>query len=359
MLININKPFLPPLEAYQKYLKEIWNRNWLTNNGPVVNELEVKLKKYLGVEDLLFVSNGTIALQIAIKALELNGEIITTPFSYVATTSSIVWENCNPIFVDIDKNTFNINPDLIEAAITDKTSAILATHVYGNPCEIDAIEQIAKKYRLKVIYDAAHCFGTLYKGKSVLNFGDISTISFHATKTFHTTEGGAIVTTKPELHKKMSFLRNFGHNGPNKFASVGINGKNSEFHAAMGVVNLKYADHILAKRKDDHLIYDKWLEPLNLQKPKINSKAVYNHAYYPVVFKTEQDCLKVLDELKRNRIGARRYFYPVLSSLCYINPQEMPVAENIAARILSLPLYEQLTKAELDMICRIVIRSLK
>ncbi|MEP7253984.1 MAG: aminotransferase class I/II-fold pyridoxal phosphate-dependent enzyme, partial [Ginsengibacter sp.] len=206
-MININKPFLPPIEEYQKYVTQIWERNWLTNNGPLVNELELQLKQFLYVDHLLYLSNGTIALQIAIKALQLKGDVITTPFSYVATTSSIIWEGCNPVFVDIDANTLNIDHAKIESAITVKTSAIIATHTYGNPCNIEAIQQIAHRHNLKVIYDAAHCFGTKYKGKSVYSYGDISTASFHATKIFHTIEGGAVVTQDPDLLKKMAYMR--------------------------------------------------------------------------------------------------------------------------------------------------------
>src|SRR5690606_18072879 len=221
-MIPVTKPFLPPQEEYEKYLDGIWKREWLTNNGPLVNELELQLKEYLGLKHILYVSNGTIALQMAIKALELKGEIITTQFSFVATTSSIVWEGCKPVFVDIDQATLNIDPSKIEAAITSETSGILATHVYGNPCDIEAIQAIADKHGLKVIYDAAHCFGTKYKGRSVFEYGDISTTSFHATKLFHTIEGGAVFTKDPEVLKKLSFLRNFGHNGPEKYEGVGI-----------------------------------------------------------------------------------------------------------------------------------------
>ena len=212
-MIPVTKPFLPKAKEYDVYIQSIWDRQWLTNNGPLVNEFELKLKNYLNIEHLLYVSNGTVALQIAIKALELKGEIITTPFSFVATTSSIVWEGCKPVFADIEPDTFNIDPQKIEAAITPNTSAILATHVYGNPCDIDAIQEIADKHGLKVIFDAAHCFGTQYKGKSVFEYGDISTTSFHATKLFHSIEGGAVFTRKPQLLKKMAFMRNFGHNG--------------------------------------------------------------------------------------------------------------------------------------------------
>ncbi len=357
-MIPVTKPFLPPIEEYQAYLQEVWERNWLTNNGPLVNDLELKLKEYLGLSHVLFLSNGTIALQIAIKALDLEGEIITTPFSYVATTSSIVWENCIPVFADIDPHSFNIDPNDIESCITDKTSAILATHVYGNPCDIDAIQEIADKYNLKVIYDAAHCFGTKYKGQSVLEYGDISTISFHATKLFHTTEGGAVITKSQELNRKMDLLRNFGHDGPDVFSAVGVNGKNSELHAAMGLVNLRYANSILAKRKNDHALYDQHLNRLNLQKPYIGDKAAFNYAYYPVVFESEEVCLKVFNILARNRIYARRYFYPALSELYYVNKRkELPVALDVAKRVLCLPLYYQMTEAEVDMVCKLIKKA--
>ncbi|MCP4440176.1 MAG: DegT/DnrJ/EryC1/StrS family aminotransferase [Aureispira sp.] len=357
-MINVTRPFLPPLAEYQQYIADIWDRNWLTNNGPLVKELEAQLRAYLNTEKLLFLSNGTIALQIAIKALDLQGEIITTPFSYVATTSSIVWENCTPVFVDIDKESFNIDPKLIEASITDKTSAILATHVYGNPCDIDAIATIAEKHNLKVIYDAAHCFGTLYKGKSVFEYGDVSTTSFHATKLFHTTEGGAVVAKDSAILTCMERMRNFGHAGPDKFKGIGINGKNSEMHAAMGLANMKYVDHILAKRELDHKLYDQRLEALQLQKPKIDDKATFNYAYYAVVFRTTEECIKVFKALADNEIGARRYFYPVLSSLDYVDPQTMPVAEDIAQRVLCLPLYEQLTEDDIEKICTVILKTL-
>lgn len=358
-MIEVTRPFLPPKEEYEKYLSEVWERNWLTNNGPLVNELELQLKKYLGINHLLYLNNGTIAIQIAIKALGLKGGIITTPFSYVATTSSIVWESCVPVFVDIDKDSFNINPDLIEAAITPNTTGILATHVYGNPCDVVAIDKIAKKHNLKVIYDGAHCFGTTFNGKSILNYGDVSTISFHATKLFHTVEGGAVVTNNPEVLRVMARMRNFGHNGPDKFDGVGINGKNSEFHAAMGLVNLKYASHILEKRKKDHAAYDTWLNQLNLQKPSIMEGVQFNHSYYPVVFDSEETCVKVFEALAQQRISARRYFYPVLSNLNYVEKQTMPVADEVSRKILCLPLFEQLKSSELDMICRIILRTVK
>lgn len=360
-MINVTQPFLPPKEEYQRYVEKIWDRNWLTNNGPLVNELELNLKEFLKLKHLLYVSNGTIALQLAIKALDLKGEIITTPFSYVATTSSIVWEGCTPVFVDIDEHTFNIDPDKIEASITDKTSAILATHVYGNACEIDKIDDIAKKYNLKVIYDAAHCFGTTYKGESVLDFGDISTISFHATKLFHTVEGGAVVTKDPDVLKRLAYLRNFGHNGKEEFQGIGINGKNSEFHAAMGLVNLKYAQHILDKRKKDFHRYVNNLKGLDLIQPTIIKESQCNYAYFPVVFSTSGYCKLVLKELEKSKIFARRYFYPLLSKLDYLEDTSvpLPIAEEISQKVLCLPLYEQITDEEIDMVCRIIKRTIK
>src|SRR5690606_16116739 len=249
-MIPVTKPFLPPLEEYKKYIDGIWQCQWLTNMGPLASDLELKLKETLKVNHLLFVTNGTVALQMAIKVLDLKGEIITTPFSFVATTSSIVWENCTPVFVDIDESSLNIDADKIEAVITEHTSAILATHVYGNPCDVEKIEEIAKKHNLKVIYDAAHAFGVEINGKSIFEYGDISTCSLHATKLYHSVEGGLIITKDAALLKKLAYMRNFGFDGPESFAELGINGKNSEFHAAMGLANLKYVDQINRKRKE-------------------------------------------------------------------------------------------------------------
>lgn len=357
-MINVSKPFLPPKEEFYALLDGVWQRNWWTNNGPLVNELELKLKEYLEIPHLLFLSNGTIALQIAIKALELTGEIITTPFSYVATCSSIIWEGCIPVFVDIDPYSLNIDPNSIEKAITKNTTAILATHVYGNPCDIDAIQGIAYKYKLKVIYDAAHCFGTKYKGKSVFSYGDISTTSFHATKLFHSIEGGAVFTQSPDLLRKMALLRNFGHEGPEDFAEVGINGKNSEVHAAMGLANFKYLDAILKSRKEQTAQYNKWFDRPDFQKVRLNSNAEVNYAYYPILFQNETQLLKVKKELEGNLIFPRRYFYPSLSRVPIFNPGVTPICEDAAKRVLCLPLYFQLSKEEIDFICRIIMRAL-
>ncbi|RQO70221.1 aminotransferase DegT [Pedobacter sp. KBW06] len=355
-MIPVTKPFLPGIQEFESYMSSIWERQWLTNNGPLVNELELKLKNYLNIKHLLYVSNGTMALQIAIKALDLKGEIITTPFSFVATTNSIVWEGCTPVFVDIDGETFNIDPAKIEAAITPKTSAILATHVYGNPCDIDAIQKIADQYSLKVIFDAAHCFGTKYKNKSVFEYGDISTTSFHATKLFHTIEGGAVFTKCPDLLRKMALMRNFGHNGPDEFAELGINGKNCEFHAAMGLCNLKQVDDILDKRRLLSFYYWKALSPLKAKYPKLNEDLDYNYAYFPVLFESAEMMLSCLKALENEKIYCRRYFYPPLSSLPFLAPAYMPVCESVASRILCLPLYHTLTSSDLDLITRVILR---
>jgi dTDP-4-amino-4,6-dideoxygalactose transaminase len=356
-MIPVTKPFLPPIADYEQYLAGIWKRNWLTNNGPLVNELELSLKDYLRVKHLLFVTNGTIAIQLAIKALGLKGQIITTPFSYVATTSSVVWEGCEPVFVDIDPSTCNLDPNKIEAAITPRTSAILATHVYGIPCDWKAISDIAKRKNLKVIYDGAHAFGVTQSNASVLEQGDITTCSFHATKLFHTVEGGAVITQDPDLLKRLAYLRNFGHDGPDRFAELGINGKNSEFHAAMGLVNLKYLENIIATRKKLCLHYDKFLKTFQGKKPALPNGTVYNYAYYPVIFDSEELLLKVHDILTKNWIYPRRYFYPSLENLPYSNSKgTCPIAESIAKRALCLPLYDTLTTEEIDMIFRLILR---
>ena len=356
-MINVSKPFLPPIEEYNSMLQGVWKRNWLTNNGPLVNELELKLKMQLGLDHMLFLGNGTIALQIAFKALELKGEVITTPFSYIATTSSIVWEGLKPVFVDIEEGTYNIDPEKIEAAITPETSAILATHVFGNPCDIEAIQKIAYKHNLKVVYDAAHAFGVKYKGQSIFKYGDISTTSFHATKLFHTVEGGAVFTQDAKLLKKMTFLRNFGHDGPDSFSGVGINGKNSEFHAAMGLVNLKYINDIFESRKTQSDFYRNNLDTLNVSFQKIVEGTDYNYSYFPIVFESEEQTLKQIKALNADWVFPRRYFHPVLNQLSYVDNVKMPIAESIADRIICLPLYHDLTEEEQLLITRLLKRT--
>lgn len=356
-MIPVTKPFLPPLSEYQKELELIWKRNFITNNGPVLNDLELKLKETFSLKHLLAVANGTIGLQIAMKALDLTGEVITTPFSYVATTSSISWEGLKPIFADINPNTLNIDPKKIEGRITDRTSGIVATHCFGVPCDMDAISHLADKYNLKVIYDASHCHFVEYQGRSILEYGDISVMSTHGTKLYHTVEGGVLATANSELTKRMAYLRNFGHDGPAKFNGVGINGKMSEVHAAMGVVNLKYIDQILASRKLQSQAYDGFLANLRVQKPVIPEGTRYNYSYYPVLFESEKLLLKSVDLLNANEIFPRRYFYPSLSKLEYVDSQEMPICEDVSRRVLCLPLYHELTKGEQQKIARLLLRA--
>jgi dTDP-4-amino-4,6-dideoxygalactose transaminase len=356
-MIPVTKPFLPKQADFKSYVSSIWARQWLTNNGPLVNELELKLQQYLELPHLLYVTNGTIALQLAIQALEVKGEIITTPFSFVATTSSIVWQGCKPVFVDIDEDTLNIDPNKIEAAITPNTSAILATHVFGNPCDIEAIDRIAKKHGLKVIYDAAHCFGTKYKGKSIFAYGDVSTTSFHATKLFHTIEGGAVFTQNPDTLKRMALMRNFGYSGVDTFSEIGTNAKNSEFHAAMGLCNLKHIDQILSKRKELSQHYEMRLNKIEAQFQVIQADTEFNYAYYPVIFRSEEIMLDCMKQLELVQVYCRRYFYPSLSALPYIAKVNMPICDSISKRIMCLPLYHTLTSADQDLVVRIILRT--
>jgi len=356
-MIPVTKPFLPPVEEFKKYIDGIWQRQWLTNMGPLASDLEMKLKQHLHLKHLLFVTNGTVALQMAIKALDLKGEIITTPFSFVATTSCIVWEGCIPVFVDIDQHSLCIDPAKIEEAITKNTTAILATHVYGNPCDVVAIEKIAKKHNLKVIYDGAHAFGVQVNGKSVFEYGDISTCSLHATKLYHSAEGGFITTNDAELLKKLAYIRNFGISGFDSFSELGLNGKNSEFHAAMGLVNLNYIEQIHKKRKEITEYYNEKLKNLKAVRQTWHSEANLNYAYYCVALESEELLLKVKAELDKNEIFTRRYFYPSLASaLPYLEPRELPVTDAVSRRVLCLPLYFDLTLEEVDLICRLMLR---
>jgi len=367
--ILVTKPFQAPFEEITAEMQRAWDAQWLTNNGPLLKEFEAGLNAYLGTKDCAVVSNGTVAIQVALQALGIKGEVITTPFSYVATTSTIVWEGCTPVFVDIDAKTFNIDPVQIESAITEKTSAILATHVFGVPCDVEAIERIAKTHNLKVIYDAAHCFGTKINGVSILNYGDLSTLSLHATKLMHSVEGGAIFVndssskveglTEPvsPLRYTVNRLRNFGHFGPEVFDGVGINAKNSEIHAAIGLVNLRYADEIMTDRERQHERYDQGLETLALTKPEIAENVDWNKSYYPVVFNSEEEALHVLDGLEACRIYARRYFYPALNTLPYIvRPGKTPNATTISSSILCLPLYFGLEDEKITRVIEEVVR---
>ncbi len=356
-MMNVTKTYLPPIEDYVAYLQKIWSSGWVTNYGPLVEELEQKLKTYFGVKHLFFVGNGTIALQLAIKALSLKGEIITTPFSYVATTSSIVWEEKKAVFADIDPVSLCIDPQKIRQKINADTSAILATHIYGHPCDVEAINAISVEFGIPVIYDAAHAFGVRYKGASLLSYGDISTLSLHATKLFHTVEGGAVITENDELAEKISYMMNFGHDGPEKFFGLGINGKNSEFHAAMGLCLLPEMKRIIAQRKERVHQYDSLLKDLPLNKPSVQNDVEYNYGYYPVIFPTETKLLEIRALLNAENIFPRRYFYPSLNTLNYTNQEKMPEAENISCRVLCLPLFYGMTSAEIEKVSSIILKA--
>jgi len=349
-MIHVTKTFLPPLEEYNEILRRAWDVNWITNRGRLVLELEERLKDHLDVSNVIAMTNGTLPIQIAIKSLKLQGEIITTPFSYVATTSSIVWEQCTPVFVDIDPVHLTIDENKIEAAITKGTSAILATHVFGNPCYVEAIETIAKRHNLKVIYDAAHCFGVTYKGKSIFEYGDISTCSFHATKLFHTGEGGAIFFSDEELYNSLFYHHNFGHRGKEDFQGVGINGKMSELQAAMGLAVLPYIPALIESRKRviDH--YRKELQ--NFSSVKIREGTEWNYSYFPIFFEHESKLLEVLDRLNKKNIFPRRYFYPSLNKLNYVQNVSMPISDDITSRILCLPVAHDLTEQTVYNICK-------
>lgn len=353
-MINVTQTFLPPQEEFQAILQKAWDSVWLTNRGQLVQELEGKLQNYLSSIPLLATTNGTLPLQIALKVLANQGEVITTPFSYVATTSSIVWENCSPVFVDIDPEHLTIDETKIEAAITSKTTAILATHVFGNPCAVEEIEKIAKKHQLAVIYDAAHGFGVNYKGKSLFNYGDVSTCSFHSTKLFHTGEGGALFCKDEALMHKFYYHHNFGHNGPEDFYGLGINAKMSELQAAMGLAVFPYMEEITAKRKVAVEIYDEELKFKDFKKIKIREETQWNYSYYPVIFDSEAQLINIIKVLNQLDIFPRRYFYPSLNQLPYLNHVNMSNSESISKRILCLPLSTELSKSNIGLIAKTI-----
>jgi dTDP-4-amino-4,6-dideoxygalactose transaminase len=331
-MINVTKTFLPPLEEYMHHVKRAFDNNWLSNRGELVLELEEKLKEYLEVDNILIMNNGTIPLQIALKLLGGGGEIITTPFSYVATTAAIVWENCKPVFVDIDPEYLTIDETKIEEAITSKTTCILATHVFGNPCNIE------------VIYDAAHCFGVKYKGKSIFEYGDVSTCSFHATKLFHTGEGGAIFCNDEALRHKIFYSHNFGHNGPLEFHGLGINGKISELQAAMGLAIFPYLNEIIKQRQVKVDNYNNSFSKKGICNFKIRMGTDWNYSYYPIILKSTNLLLDIEKLLEKNDIIPRRYFFPSLNRLTYINGKlTFPISENISNSVLCLPLFHELS----------------
>jgi dTDP-4-amino-4,6-dideoxygalactose transaminase len=355
-MINVTKTFFPPIAEYQHQVQRIWDNQWLTNRGALVQELEGKISAHLALQQskMILMTNGTIPIQIALKLLANGGEVITTPFSYVATTAAIVWENCTPVFVDIHPDYLTIDETKIEAAITDKTTCILATHVFGNPCNIEAIEAIANKHNLKVIYDAAHCFGVTYQGKSIFEYGDISTCSFHATKLFHTGEGGALFTKNADLFHQCFYSHNFGHNGPLDFHGLGINGKISELQAAMGLAVLPHMEEILNGRQTAVNCYNTHLDWNKLQKMKLRDGTNWNASYYPILFENEAALLLAQKKLNEAQIFPRRYFYPSLNNVCYLKDTKMEISESVASRILCLPMYKEILSIEIDEICNII-----
>jgi dTDP-4-amino-4,6-dideoxygalactose transaminase len=345
--IYVTRSFLPPREEYLHWLDKAYSSHVLTNNGPIHRELEETLRARFEVPHLKLMANGTLALQLAIRALGVTGEVITTPFSYVATTSAILWEGCTPVFVDIDPKTCCIDPNLIEAAITPDTSAILATHVYGIPCDVEAIDAIAKKHGLKVIYDAAHAFDVQYKGRSILQWGDASTLSFHATKLFHTVEGGAVVLQNEDADHRLRLLRSFGHIGDEHF-SLGMNAKMSEVHAAMGMAVLPHVGGMIEKRAMISNRYDTALQ--QVIRPRIPPSTRYNYAYHPVALRNGTERSKVSETLSNGNVHVRRYFFPSLNTLPYVKKVSMPNSESMADRTICLPLYPSLSDVETERI---------
>jgi dTDP-4-amino-4,6-dideoxygalactose transaminase len=361
-LITVTKPSLPELDKYVEYLKRIWASKWITNNGPYVQLLEEKLRRRLNVEELVLVCNGTLALQLALRVFDLKGEVVTTPFTFAATTNSILWEGLTPVFADIDADTFNIDPEDVERKITDRTRAILAVHVYGNPCNVEELKMIADKHNLKLIYDGAHSFDVEYKNQSVFNYGDISTLSFHATKVFNTIEGGALVINNRRLAAKLRLLRDHGIKSEDEIVEIGTNAKMNEFQAAMGLCNLEQIDHNIELRSRLYKRYVDILSKSNGIKFQKLVASKYNYAYMPVLFENQSQRDRVHDELLQNGIGPRKYFYPLAVNVGHyekkkVNPVEkfrLKTAFDVTQRVLCLPLYPELPFDDVDKISRII-----
>lgn len=357
-MINVTKPYLPDRNKLDKYIDQIYDSAWLTNNGPLVQKLTERLKKYLGVENLLLVSNGTFALQVAYKALNISGQAITTPFSFVATTSSLVWEGVEPIFVDIDPETFCINSSKIEKSITPETTAIVPVHVFGNACNVEEIESIAKRHNLRTIYDGAHAFGVKYKDESLLSCGDATTLSFHATKLFHTIEGGAIIFKNKEDYEKAKLMIKFGIDDSDSIIELGINAKMNEVQAAMGLCVLDEIEIIFNERAKIWNHYQNHLSN-HVQLIKFNSHSNNNYSYYPIIFENENTLFAVKKALNEKNINPRRYFYPSLDTLVYLHMKdEKRISRDISSRILCLPVYPGMTDFEVQMIIDVIISCL-
>ncbi|WP_421947826.1 DegT/DnrJ/EryC1/StrS family aminotransferase [Phaeodactylibacter xiamenensis] len=353
--IYVTKPSLAPLQDYMVLLQEVWESGILTHNGPKVQLLEQQLKKVLGIDHLYVVSNGTIAIQMAIKALGIKGEIITSPFTWVATLSAIQWEGCTPVFAEIEPDTLNMDPNTIEAQINENTVAIMPVHVFGNPCDVEAIQEIAGKYQLKVIYDAAHAIGSTYEGKSVLNWGDISATSLHATKLLNTAEGGACITQHAHLAKLLEQIRFFGHDDNKEIVREGFNGKLTEVNAALGLANLKYHQEVLDDRKTKYRFYKEALMELDFLTFQTIKIGETNYSYFPIIFASETLLLEALKKLNAENIFPRRYFYPAVNTFNNIVPYaEREISEDISKRIICLPLYKDLELKDMERIIDII-----
>lgn len=363
--ILVTRSSMPSMEEYIEEIRSIWDSHWLTNMGEKHKALQAELQKYMGVPEVELLTNGHMALELSLQAMNLQGEVITTPFTFASTTHAIVRNGLEPVFCDIDPETYTMDVTQIERLITDRTCAILPVHVYGNVCNIEEIERIAHKYGLKVLYDAAHTFGETYKGQGIGNFGDASCFSFHATKVFNTIEGGAVCYRDPDMGRRLYELKNFGIHGPEEVDAVGANAKMNEFCAAMGLCNLRHVDEEIAKRRAVVERYREHLEGvdglrLNVQQPEVRS----NYAYFPVVFDENlfgASRNEVMDALAQNGIGARKYFYPLTNTFeCFHGKYDVdatPVALHVAKRVLTLPLYADISMEDVDRICKIVLEQ--
>lgn len=364
--IYVTQPAMPPLVEFTEFLQTIWDNKILTNNGPFHKQFEQALAEYLGVKYLSVFSNGTMALITALQSLRITGEVITTPFSFVATTHSIWWNNIKPVFVDIEPDYFTLDPEKVEAAITPQTSAIMPVHVYGNPCKVERLQKIADTYGLKLIYDAAHLFGVRVNGNSVLNYGDLSILSFHATKVFNTLEGGAIICPDEKSKKRIDYLKNFGFVDETTVIEPGINAKMNELQAAYGLLQLKYVDGYISKRKDVADAYRSQLKNVKGIRFLEDIPGIHhNYAYFPILVDSADYGFtrdELYEELKSYNIYGRRYFYPLISQfptyrgLLSAKSENLPVAERVAAQVICLPIYPDLKQEELDIVCKIILR---
>ncbi len=363
--INVTSSSMPPFEEYIEKIRPLWDSKWLTNCGSMHNLLEEKLQEYLGVKNVSLFSNGHLALYTALNSLNLTGEVITTPFTFISTTHAIVQNGLTPVFCDINPDDYTIDVNKIEKLITDKTSAIVAVHVYGNACDVEKIEEIAKKHNLKVIYDAAHAFGVKYKGRPITSYGDISMVSFHATKVFHTIEGGALIYNDDSLKSKIASLRNFGLAGQDQCDYIAMNAKMNEFQAAMGLCNLKHIDEEIEKRRRVVLRYQENLKGIKgIKYFQVQDNITPNYIYFPIVVNEEEygeTRDRLMERLADENIFSRKYFYPLTCDFkCYKDKGyrgDVEVARKIAERVLTLPLYASLTEEDVDRICKIIKKS--